>query len=204
MGSYCFYGVRKHRKCGLYQYDCQEWSRKPRLDKTWSNFKDHFARAFKETWISSRTSNTKSYAANVHAAQANAALFTKMQQDHNLALDYLETATQANITSVALLTKKISEILSQVATLTTKLATAKSNNARLKNRDIVQPRPSTAIGHPEIRPRQIQTQTKTAMCTPRADKNSTLTGTDPITATMWRNFTRPRLVSSQIMDTTSW
>ena len=34
-------------KCGLYQDDCQEWSRKPRLDETWSNFKDHFARVFK-------------------------------------------------------------------------------------------------------------------------------------------------------------
>ena len=30
-------------KCGLYQDDFREWSRKPRLDKTWSNFKDHFA-----------------------------------------------------------------------------------------------------------------------------------------------------------------
>ena len=33
-------------KCGLYQDDCQEWSRKPMIDKTWSNFKAHFARAF--------------------------------------------------------------------------------------------------------------------------------------------------------------
>ena len=34
-------------KYGLYQDDCQEWSRKPRLKKTWSKFKAHFARAFK-------------------------------------------------------------------------------------------------------------------------------------------------------------
>ena len=31
------------KKCGLYQDDCREWSRKTRLDKTWSNFKAHFA-----------------------------------------------------------------------------------------------------------------------------------------------------------------
>ena len=36
-------------KCGLNQDDCREWSRKPRLEKTWSNFKAHFARSFKET-----------------------------------------------------------------------------------------------------------------------------------------------------------
>ena len=35
------------KKCGLYQDDCREWSRNPRLDKTWSNFKAHFERAFK-------------------------------------------------------------------------------------------------------------------------------------------------------------
>ena len=33
-------------KCGLYQDDFREWSRKPRLDKTWINFKAPFARAF--------------------------------------------------------------------------------------------------------------------------------------------------------------
>ena len=35
-------------KCGLYQDDCQECSRKTRSNKTWSNFKAHFARAFKD------------------------------------------------------------------------------------------------------------------------------------------------------------
>ena len=63
-------------KCGLYQDGCREWSRKPRLDKTWSNFKTHFKRAFKETRISSRSSKTEGYAANVKSTQANAELFT--------------------------------------------------------------------------------------------------------------------------------
>ena len=85
-------------KCGLYQDDCQEWSRKPRLKNTWSNFKAHFARTFKETQISSRTSKTDGYAANVHAAQANVVLFTKMHQEHTLALENIATAAQTDIT----------------------------------------------------------------------------------------------------------
>ena len=39
------------------------------------------------------------------------------------------------------------------------------------NRDIVQPRPSTDIGRPEIWPRHIQPQAKIEMCTPIADRN---------------------------------
>ena len=119
-------------KCGLYQEDFREWSRKIRLDKTWSNFKAHFARAFKETQISSRTLKTKGYAENVHAAQSNATLFTKMQQYHTLALANLATATQSDRTSVALLTKTISELSSQFTHLTAKLTTAQAENARLK------------------------------------------------------------------------
>ena len=178
-------------KCGLYQDDCREWSRKPRLDKTWSNFKAHFAPAFKETQRSSRTLKTKLYAANVHDAQANAAIFAKMHQDHTLALANHETATQANRKSVVLLTKTVSELSSQVAHLTAKLATAQAENAQLKNRDIVQPRPSTGAGRPEIRPYQIQPQSKIEMFTPITDKNSTLTGTASPTATRWRRHTRP-------------
>ena len=119
-------------KCGLYQDDCREWSCKPRLDKTWSNFKAHFAWTFKETQRSSRTLKTKEYAANVHTAQSNAELFTEIQQDHTLALANLATATQADRTSFALLTKTVLELSSQVATLTAKTATAQSDNARLE------------------------------------------------------------------------
>ena len=63
-------------KCGLYQGNCRDWSRKTRSDKTWGNFKAHFARSFKETRRSSKTSRTKGYVAHVHAEQANAELFT--------------------------------------------------------------------------------------------------------------------------------
>ena len=54
-----------------------------------------------------------------------------MQQYHTLALANIATATQADRTSVALLTKTISELSSQVALLTEKLATEQAENARM-------------------------------------------------------------------------
>ena len=119
-------------KYGIYQDNFREWSCKKRLDEIWRNFKAHFAKAFKETRRSSRTSKKEGYIANAHAAQSNAALFTKMQQDHTLELANLATATQANRTPVALPTKAILELSSQVAHLTAKLATAQAENARMK------------------------------------------------------------------------
>ena len=107
------------------------------------NFKAHFARAFKETRRSSRTSRNEGYVAHVHAAQANAELFTEIQQDHTLALVNLATATQADRTSVVLLTKTISELSGQFALLTEKLATAQAKNARMKKPG----KQSTTAGH---------------------------------------------------------
>ena len=98
--------------------------------KTWSNFNAHLARAIKETQRSSRTSKTKGYAENFQSAQANTELFTEMQQYYTLAMVNLAMATQADRTSVVLLTKTISDLSTQVATITAKLATAHSENAR--------------------------------------------------------------------------
>ena len=86
----------------------------------------------KETRRSSKTSKTKQYAAHVQAVQANAALFTEMQQDHTLELANLATDTQAYRTAVALLTRTISEPSSQVTHLTANLATAQAENAQLE------------------------------------------------------------------------
>ena len=119
-------------KCGLYQDKCRDWSRKTRSDKTWGNFKTHFAQAFKETRRSSITSRTEGYVAHVHTEQTNAELFTEMQQEQTLALANLATTTQAYRTSVALLTKTISELSSQVALLTARISTSQANNARMK------------------------------------------------------------------------
>ena len=69
---------------------------------------------------------------NVYASQANAAIFTNMKQDNTLALVNLATATQAARISAALQRKTILELSIQVATLTPKLATAQSENDRLK------------------------------------------------------------------------
>ena len=73
------------------------------------------------------------------SAQANAVLFTEMQQDHTMALVNLATSTQADRTPVAMLMKIIAEISTQVATLTANLAMEQSDNACLKNQDIVRP-----------------------------------------------------------------
>ena len=120
------------QKCGLYQDDCREWSQKPRLKETWNIFNTHFERAFKETQKSSRTSKTKGFASNVKSTQANEAFFTKMQQDHTMNLENLAKVIQADRTSIAMLTKTIAEISTQVSTLTAKLVTAQSENACLK------------------------------------------------------------------------
>ena len=55
-----------------------------------------------------------------------------MQQDHTLELANLATATQADGTSVTLLTKTISELSGQVALNTEKVATAQAKNVRIK------------------------------------------------------------------------
>ena len=119
-------------KCGLYQDNCRDWSRKTQSEKTWGNFNAHFAQAFKETRRSSRTSRTEGYVAHVHAAQANTELFTEMQQDHTLALANHAIATKADRTSVALITKTISELSGQVTLLTEELATAQAKNTPMK------------------------------------------------------------------------
>ena len=68
----------------------------------------------------------------MHAAQANVELFIEIQQDHTQALVNITTATQADRTLVALLTKAISELSGQVALLTAKIATSQAENARMK------------------------------------------------------------------------
>ena len=74
----------------------------------------------------------RGYTENVKSAQSNAALFTKMKQDHTLALANLATATQANRKSVVMLTKTIAELSTQVSNLAAKLATAQYKNTCMK------------------------------------------------------------------------
>ena len=143
------------------------------------------------------------YVAHVHAAQANIELFTEIQQDHTLALANIATATQADRTSVALLTKTISELSGQVTLLTEKLATAQAKNARIKNRDSNQPQPGMDIRRPATRPRRILTQVKIESYIIEADRGLTLMGTAPPTDTKWMSHTRQRYSILQAMVTTS-
>ena len=137
----------------------------------------------------------------MQAVQANAAIFTKMQQDHTLALANLATSTQAGRTSVALLKKTISELSSQVATLIAKLATAQSDNARLNNRYIVRPQPSMYIVRPAIRPHLIIICSRTVMAIRGADTNSTLMGIARLIGSRQSSPTRPQLAASQEIAT---
>ena len=121
------------------------------------------------------------------AAQANAELFAEMQQDHTQALANLATATQADRTSVALITKTISELSSQVSLLTAKL--------------------DMDIGRPATRPRQRQTHHKIATYILAADSGLTQMGTAPPMVTRWRSPTpripagsRVAIITSQIRN----
>ena len=100
-----------------------------------------------------------------------------MQQDHTLELANLATATQTDKTSVALITKMISEISGQVALLTAKLTTAQDENSRMKNRDSNQPHLGMEIGLPATQPRWILTQVKIKTYILEADRGLTLMGT---------------------------
>ena len=66
-----------------------------------------------------------------------------MQQYHTLAIANIATATQADRTSVTLLTETILGLSGQVALLTTKLATLQAENARMKKSG----QQSTTSGH---------------------------------------------------------
>ena len=153
-------------------------------------FKAHFTRAFKETRRSSRTSRTKGYVAHVHAAQANAELFAEMQQDHTLALANLATATQADRTLFALLTKTISELSSQVALLATKISAVQAKNARMKKS--VQQSTTADHGH------RVSSNTTPSDPNPSQDRNLYSRGgqrfgpmgTAPPTDTKWMSCTR--------------
>ena len=126
-----------------------------------------------------------------------------MQQDHTLVLANLATATQADRTLVALLTKTISKLSGQVALLTAKLATVQAESAWIQNRHSNQPHPGMDIGRPSTRHRQILTQVKVKTYILEADRDSTLMGNAPPTDTKRRSRTYRRYANLQEMATTS-
>ena len=120
----------------IYPDDCRDWKRKPAHDKTWANFKTHFARAFKEAKKTKDTSKDLGYSAHLQSMQsrnqANAEMFSEMQQDHNIALANLATATKSDRESVSLMSKTISELTTQIATITKQLSEAHIEISRLQ------------------------------------------------------------------------
>jgi len=70
---------------------------------------------------------------NVDDANRNAELISEMQQDHTEALANLATATRSDREAVSLLSKTITELTSQIATLTKNLDTANKTIIVLKS-----------------------------------------------------------------------
>ena len=126
-----------------------------------------------------------------------------MQQDHTQALANLATATQADRTLVALLTKIILELSSQVAQLTAKLTTAQAKNSRMKSWDTNQPQPGMDIRRPATQHRWILTQVNIKTYILKGDSCPTLMGTASPTDTKWRSRPPWRHVVFQAIATTS-
>ena len=106
------------------------------IEKTWPNLKTHFARAFKEARQKRETLQTSGYSAHLQNMQsrnqANAALFTKLQQDQNEALANLATTARVDRESVSLMSRTISELTTQIANITKQLSEAYIEIARLQ------------------------------------------------------------------------
>ena len=102
--------------------------------KTWTNFKIYFVKAFKENKPSKNTSKDLGYSTHLQSVESRAEMFLEMQQDHNVALANLATATKADCESVSLMYKKISELTTQIASITKQLSDAHLEIARLKGK----------------------------------------------------------------------
>ena len=102
--------------------DCREWNRTDTVQKTWVNFKAHFSRAFREHRDQSKQAQNIGYVhANIQNS-ANAAMFAEMTQDHSHALGNLATVTQLDHTTVANMSKIITDLTLQLGQANAKLA----------------------------------------------------------------------------------
>ena len=114
-------------KVGFYPLKWKEGQRKDAPDKTWTTFKVHFARAFKEVRKSRVNSRTWAYAANVEICWAvieDTPALTEMAQDTTSALENLATSTTTDRNTFNNLTKTIDNQSYQITTLTKKLFAA--------------------------------------------------------------------------------
>ena len=124
-----------------------------------------------------------------------------------MAMENLATATQSDRTSVALLTKKIAELSNKVNTLTVKLATAQSENARLK---IFGHRSANAGSNADHRHRSAnvgppsdQNPLRDQNIYSRSGKSLTPTGIVHLTGLRSRKPILPQLAATSLMDITN-
>ena len=111
--------------------DCREWNRTDNAQKNWVNFKVHFLRAFREHRDQSRQAQHIGYGQSNTQNSANAAMLEEMTQDHSHALENLATETQSNHTTVANMTKTITDLTLKLGQANAKLAEAQSSIATL-------------------------------------------------------------------------
>ena len=141
---------------GYYADEFREWLYKPTMDKDWANFKTHFSRTFKEVRKSSAwKAQLRSYAENiqaagfyeenVQAAEANEVLFLDLQKSHSDALSNLANATAADRESVATLTRTITDLTTQVASIIPQLANLSQTIISLSGKTPTTPRDGTMM-----------------------------------------------------------
>ena len=142
----------------------------------------------------SRTSKTEESTTNVNSVQDNAVLFMEIQNDHTIVFQNIAKATSAHRTLVALLTKTMAEITTQVTSLTANVLTKKSENAHLKNHDII-----WLMQVPQL----ITLRSVTEILMRRAEKSLTPTGIVQRPLRLNKPIL-PRLASNLLAKATNW
>ena len=114
--------------------DCREWNRTDNVQKTWVNFKVHFLRAFRENRDQYRQARHIGYVHSNTKNPANTAMLAEMTQDHSHALANLATAMQSDRTTVANMSKMITDLTLQLGQANAKLAESQSSIATLTSK----------------------------------------------------------------------
>ena len=110
---------------GVHIDGCREWRRKNAVDKTWTQFKTHFSREFKDFRESNRTAVTAGYAQYCSpVGLANEAYIAeidakneKFTEEYTAALANLATATSADRATVTALTNTNATLTAQINAL---------------------------------------------------------------------------------------
>jgi hypothetical protein len=102
----------------VYRHSCHEWQRKPAGDKTWQNFKTHFAEAANELREDQTTGQDHSYHQNL-TANNTMELFTTETAE---AFANLDNATASDRSMMADLMATNKTLLEQLAALTHEVA----------------------------------------------------------------------------------